>query len=329
MSIFSGIDISAKTLDMVLRTDGMTGKSQVFKQDIKDYSRLTKILKKKKVKLVVMEATGIYHLDLATHLVQSGLPVAVINPVSGKRFAELKLTQTKTDAADAALLAEYAEVMKPQLWVPPKPEYMALKDIGRQIGRLVKDNVKAKNRLHALKSKTSPNILIEDLEDSIMLTERRVVRLKAAAMELIEADDELRSILPCMMAAKGVAEASAIAILAEFVVLPKDMKAKQVVRYSGLDVRTHQSGTSVRGPGRISKAGNAYLRTALYMPAMSAAQHDPNVKRFKEQLVDRGKKKLQANVAIMRKYLMGLWNAFCYGQAFDSNKLFNFSDENA
>ncbi|MFO6425531.1 transposase, partial [Motilimonas sp. KMU-193] len=146
---------------------------------------------------------------------------------------------------------------------------------------------------------------------------------------LIEADEALNRIYPCFIAAKGIGQTSAIAILAEFVVLPIDMKAKQVSRYSGLDVKLSLSGTSVKGASRISKAGNTYLRSALYMPAMSAAQHDSNAKQFKDNLTSRGKTKLQANVAVMRKYLTGLWAVYKEGQAFDSAKLFNFESQNA
>lgn len=321
---FAGIDISAKTFDLAIRSSGKSGKAQSFKQDPDGFSKAAKILLKKKSKLVVMEATGIYYLELAVFLVNAGLNVAVINPLSAKRFAELKLSQIKTDAADATMLAEYGEVMKPALWTPPAPDHLALKDIGRQINRLTKDKVKAKNRLHALKSKTSIPILIEDLIDSIEMYQRRIERLTQAATDIICNDEKLASIFRCFVAAKGVGPSSAIAILAEFIVLPRDMKAKQVSRYSGLDVRQTQSGTSVNGASRISKAGNAYLRSALFMPAMSAVQHDPNAKKFKEKLVGRGKSKLQANVAVMRKYLTGLWAVYKEDQPFDSSKLFNF-----
>ncbi|WP_420553827.1 IS110 family transposase [Neptuniibacter marinus] len=327
MSTFSGIDISARSFDLVIKSGNSIGKAQAFKQHPDDFERAAKILKKNKVILVVMEATGIYHLDLAVHLVSAGITVAVINPLSSKRFAELKLSQTKTDAADAALLAEYAAVMKPEPWAPPKSEYMALKDIGRQINRITKDKVKAKNRLHALQSKNSPAILIEDLEESVSFYESRIDRLSIAALNIIQKDEKLALVFECMIAAKGVGQSSAIAILAEFVVLPKNMKAKQVTRYCGLDIRTHQSGTSVRGAARISKAGNAYLRSALYMPALSASRYDDNVHEFREQLVSRGKTKMQAIVAIMRKYVTGLWTVYRQCEAFDSDKLFNFSEK--
>ena len=328
MARVAGIDISARTFDLALRINGTAGKARRFKQSPSDFQQAAKILTKQKIDLVVLEATGIYYLDIAVYLVNAGLTVAVINPVSSKRFAELKMTQVKTDAADAALLAEYAEVMKPKPWTPPKPEYLALKDIGRQINRLTKDKVKAKNRLHAVQSKTSPNVLVDDLTESIESYERRIRRLSEAALEIIQADKDLKAAYNGMLSTTGIGQTSALAILAEFAVLPRDMKAKQVARHSGLDVRLQESGTSVRGKSRISKAGNAYLRSALYMPAMSAARHDENTRRFRDKLVERGKTKLQAIVAVMRKYLTGLWIAFKQGQPFDSSKLFEFGAKN-
>mgnify|MGYP000664834383 CR=1 FL=1 len=89
------------------------------------------MLKKLKPKLIVMEATGVYYLDLASTLYNAGLPVSVINPASFKQFAELMLTQSKTDSIDAKLLAEFAQKIQPRLWVAPSNQCLALKDLGR------------------------------------------------------------------------------------------------------------------------------------------------------------------------------------------------------
>ncbi len=333
MSVFIGIDISAKTFDLVTRKQGKPQKSISYEQSFEGHQKCLQYLNKIKPSSIVMEATGVYYLDLAMLLFDANLPISVINPASFKKFAELTLTQSKTDAIDAALLAEFAERMQPRLWVAPSSEHIALKDLGRQIQRLTRDSTKAKNRLHALKSKSTTMKLliedIEDIEDSIQHYLMRIAKLTAAAVELIKNNKNLNRAFTNMQAAKGIAQASAVSILAEFVVLPKTMKAKQVSRHAGLDVKLTLSGTSVRGSSRISKAGNAYLRSALFMPAMSAAQHDENARAFKEVLVGRGKKKIQANAAIMRKYLTGLWAVYQSGEAFDSAKLFSPEHKNA
>jgi transposase len=273
---------------------------------------------------VVLEATGVYYLDLAVALFKAGWPVAVINPKSFHHFAKLKLNPSKTDGTDASLLAEYGACMKPALWQAPDEALMNLRDLGRQINRLTASRTQAKNRLHALRSKSSTlALLIEDEIEGIERLDQRIKRLAQAARELIDRQPLYKQHFDHLCQAKGVGEASALALLAELAVLPRELKSAQVSRYAGLDVRLCQSGTSVNKPGRISKAGNAYLRAALYMPALSAVCHDPNAKAFYQALQKRGKKKIQALCAVMRKYLTGLWACIKLNVPFNSNLLFS------
>ena len=122
----------------------------------------------------------------------------------------------------------------------------------------------------------------------------------------------------------GIAAVSAVQILAELMFLPKDMKAKQWVAYVGLDPVPHESGKTVKDR-RISKKGNKYLRSAFYMPALVAIRYSPNVKAFYEKLLSRGKEKLQAIVAVMRKLLVAIWGMFKNQQDFDQERLFEIA----
>lgn len=330
MSVHIGIDIAAKTFDLVSRQDGKSSKVETFQQTPHGHAKAVKRLHALKPTLVVMEATGIYYLDLAVALVEAGLPVAVINPRSFRHFAELKLRGSKTDGLDAALLAEYGERMAPRRWVPPTQTQLALRDLGRQINRLTAARTQAKNRLHALQAKNMTlALLIDDEQDAIAALERRIQRLTQAAQALIAECETLAAHHANMTAATGIGDVTAIALLAELCVLPRELKAPQVSRYAGLDVRLTQSGTSVNRPARLSKAGNAYLRAALYMPAMCAVRHDPRAKAFYDALVARGKKKIQAQCAVMRKYLTGLWACMQSQTPFDSSMLFSDEHMNA
>ena len=89
--------------------------------------------------------------------------------------------------------------------------------------------------------------------------------------------------------------------------LPSDMTARQWTAHVGLDPRRRQSGSSIDKPAAISKAGNRYLRRALYMPALVAIRHDVHVRGFYEQLLARGKAPKQAIVAVMRTLLHAMW----------------------
>ena len=327
MNIHVGIDIGAKTSAMGWRQNGKTAGQWEIQQTAKGRKAAVNKMLALKPLSVVMEATGIYYLDLALELHAAGLPVSVINPKSFHNFAKLMLQTSKTDPIDAQLLAEYGERMTPRLWVPPTADQLTLRAIGRHINRLIGHRTRAKNELHALQATgTSFKLLIEDEEEAIAALDIRIDRLKKAARDAIAKCPNLTLQFHCMMAAPGVGEASAITALAELTVLPLTLKSPQVSRYAGLDVRLTQSGTSINRPGRMSKCGNAYLRAAMFMPALTAVRCDENVKAFYEALVARGKKKMQAIGAVMRKYLIGLWACMRSGEEFDTAKLFSEKD---
>lgn len=324
MSIFVGLDIGSRTSIAGVRKDGRPAGQWEIAQTPAGRKAAVKKLKSLKPKSIVMEATGIYYLDLAIDLHAADLPVSVINPKSFHNFAKLMLQNNKTDAIDAQLLSEYAERMTPRLWTPPSPAQLELRALGRHINRLVGHRVRAKNELHALQAtNTTIPMLIEDQEEAIASLDERIERLRKAGRDLIAQCPILNQQYQQLVAAPGMGAVSVLAILAELTTLPEMLKSSQVSRYAGLDVRQTQSGTSVDKPGRLGKTGNAYLRAAMYMPAMTAIRHDPYAKGFYETLLSRGKKKMQAIAAVMRKYLTGAWACMRGDEPFDTAKLFS------
>ena len=185
-----------------------------------------------------MEATGIYYLDLAMELAAAGLPVSVINPKSFHNFAKLMLKNSKTDAIDAQLLADYGERMSPRLWTPPTAIQLELRAIGRHINRLTCHRTRAKNELHALKAtQTTLTMLIEDEEEAIEAFDKRIERFRLAGRALIDNCPTLSAQFGHMIAAPGMGEISVFAALAELTTLPVTLKSAQVSRHAGLDVR--------------------------------------------------------------------------------------------
>ncbi|WLI12777.1 MULTISPECIES: IS110 family transposase [Pseudomonas] len=324
MSVHVGLDVGSRTTAMGWRDKGRAAGSWDIAQTPKGRKAAVKKLIALKPLSVVMEATGIYYLDLALELSTAGLPVSVINPKSSRNFARLMLQHSKTDAIDAQLLAEYGERMTPRLWTPPSPAQLELRAIGRHINRLTCHCTRAKNELHALQAtETTSAMLIEDEEEAIAMFGRRIERFRRAGRDIIASCPILQEQFDHMVAAPGMGEVSTFAVLAELTTLPVTLKSPQISRYAGLDVRLTQSGTSIDKPGRLSKGGNAYLRSAMFMPAMSAIRCDPYVKAFYDVLVGRGKRKMQAICAVMRKYLTGLWACIRAGEDFDTAKLFS------
>ena len=180
-----------------------------------------------------------------------------------------------------------------------------------------------KNRLHADDAvEDTSSAIRQSIERHIAAIEEEMEILSSAATDLIQSEPQLAQRFTHLTSVKGIAKASAITILAELSVLPQDMTVRQWVAHAGIDPRCSESGTSVRGQVRISKVGNRHLRRALFLPAMVASQHEPQVKAYYQQLLERGKKPLQALVAVMRKLLHAIYGMFKNQSDFDGEKFY-------
>ena len=233
------------------------------------------------------------------------------------------LRRSKTDAADAQVLAEYARRMPFQPWQPPSVAALQLRAITRQRAALRKQHTMQQNRLRALDaSAPAPGCVRRELRRSLRQLEGSLRRLQQAARALVEQSPELRARFLWLLSLPGVAEASALHLLAELSLLPPDLDVRQWVAHSGLDPLHHRSGSSVVKPSRISRAGNRHLRQALYMPALVAVRHDPHLRAFYLQLLSRHKSKLQALLAVARKMLHAIFGMFRARANYDGARLF-------
>jgi transposase len=278
---------------------------------------------------VCLEATGIYSLEFALALHHATkVEVMVVNPRAIKDFARACMQRAKTDAVDAGGILDYLERMPFAAWQPPAPEILELQAINRRIDQLHTELTREKNRRHAAGfAGASADAIAHDIEVNIRHLERRIERMHESGLQLVRGVPALTAKLAHLVSAKGIGEASAMRILAEVLVLPDDLAAPQWVAHAGLDPRPYESGTSVHRPRRISKVGNRHLRAALYMPALVAIQHEPNVKAFYDKLVAGGKKPLQAVVAVMRKLLHAIWGMLKHDEDFDGNKFFRLTEK--
>lgn len=319
----AGIDVGASELVVVIRQNGTALKAQSFTNTTTDHARLIRKLAKFPDTIVCLEATGLYHLDLAMALHDAGLSVMVLNPKVSHNFAKVLRKNSKTDAVDAARLAQYAERMPYQAWTRPADEALSLRLYARRINALTHQKVMAKNQRHALSvTGGTPAAVARDVALAIAQLEARIKVLNREARAFIDARASLRQPLAWLMTIKGVAQASAIALLGELLLLPPGLTHKQWVKFAGLDPQHFRSGTSVDKRARISKAGNRYIRQALYMPALCAKAHDPYVKAFFAHLIAAGKTPMQAVCAVMRKLLHAMHGMLTHHRPFDNTRFY-------
>jgi transposase len=248
--------------------------------------------------------------------------VSVVNPRRARRFAESLGERSKTDPVDAGVLCEYAARMPWVAWQPPSSLALRLRAITRAIEALGVMHTQEKNREHALAtSRALPVMVIQEMRRHQRYLEHRMERLRREALRLIARDRELDRRFRLMLTVPGIGETSALQILGELVVLSNTLDARQWVAFSGIDPSQFTSGTSVQKRPRISRGGSRHLRRALYMPALVALRREPHLRAFYQRLLSRGKARLQAVVAVMRKLLHALFAMFRSNQSYDGSKL--------
>jgi transposase len=321
-AVFTGIDVSAATLAVAVQQEGREGfRQKEFANSSCGHKQLIAwLLQCGGLVRVSMEATGTYSLDVALALdAAEGIEVAVLNPKTVNRFAQT-LRRSKTDAADAAALAEYSRRMEFVPWQRPSRGGLELRTLSRHIATLTEDHTRWGNRLHAAEaSKTTPRCVLDDLKRARAAIEKRILKLRKEAVAMVSRDAELARKFEQL---KGIGETSAVQLLGELAGLDPEMTVRQWVAHSGLDPVHQVSGSSVRKQTRISRHGNRHLRRALYIPALVGARHDPHMRAFYELLQTRHKTKLQALVAVARKLLHAIFGIFKSGTDYNGAKLF-------
>jgi transposase len=280
---------------------------------------------------VVVEASGIYSVDLCHSLsAAEGIEVMLLNPRVAKDYRCAHLQRSKTDRGDAALLCDYALRMPFVRWQPPATEYTALRQIARRIQALIVEQTREQSRLRAARSSQhTAAVVINDIEVNLRHLQRRIDEMVRQAQKLIAATAELARAYDLLVSVRGIATKSAVQLLGELMLLPADMSVREWVAYAGLDVRHHQSGRSVREKPRISKVGNANLRRILYMPALVATRQEAAVNAFYHHLQARGKPKMVALVAVMRKLLHSIYGMLKHDTPFDGTKFYQPAPDTA
>lgn len=314
-----GIDVSAETLAARKRSGGVEDKRS-FANDEVGHRELLKWLGRGV--RVCLEATGVYHLQLALAMTAARVEVMVVNPRVAKDYARSLGRRSKTDEVDAAVLLDYVSRMEFVPWKAPSQAVLELRELARRLGELIQIRTDEKNRLHARGASRLSRSVVADVQAHIAQLDKRLVQIERAAVEVINGDDDLREQFQIISEARGFGRRSAVRLLAELAVLDPTMTTRQIVAHAGLDPRTYESGSSVERQVRISKVGNARIRAILYMNALSAIRHDRGARLFAAGLIARGKKPMQAIVAVMRKLLHGIWIVLQRRIAFDPAVLF-------
>jgi transposase len=299
-----GIDVSKDTLDGCLLAADGTARQKTFPNAPAGFAALLAWADRHADGAALhfaCEATGPYSHGLATHLHAAGRVVSVVNPTRIRHAGLMRGRGNKTDAADAKLIAEYALRERPPAWCPPPPEVQELQALTRRADELTELAAREKGRLA---SPALSGAAKRSVERTVRFLEREAGKVRAAADAVVAASERLVEDRALLESIPGVGRQTATTVLAELPAVDKLPTAQSAAAYCGLAPREFRSGTSVRRRTRLSKAGNARLRKALFLPTQTAVRFNPTLARFFRRLVDAGKPKMPAIGACMRKLVM-------------------------
>lgn len=148
-----------------------------------------------------------------------------------------------------------------------------------------------------------PSSIEKRLKNQVGLLETQLLEIEAEIRLMAMAEGLLYDKITKLGTIPGVSFMTIISILAETNAFVLVENAKQLVSYSGLDVQHNQSGLK-DGKTRISKKGNSFIRNALYMPALCASRHNPDMKIFYNRLIEKKPAKKIGITAVARKLLV-------------------------
>jgi len=293
-AVYAGIDVCKERLDIYLHP---AGERFSVANDAGGWRCLRRRLTLLPVAMVALEATSKYHRAVHRRLHGAGIPVALVNPLRARLFAEACGMLAKTDAIDARMLA-WMSVRLELAESPPAAEQVeALQELVRARAAAVEERTALANRLESC----AHAVLRRELQGRLRGLDRHLGRLERLISTHVAAHPDLAGHYAIVRSIPGIGPVTATELLANLDVVGR-VGGKQVAALAGLAPFARDSGDA-RGLRHIGR-GRPHLRKALYMAALAAARCNPDLKRFHQRLRQNGKPPKVAITAVMRKLLI-------------------------
>jgi transposase len=291
---FVGIDVSKDVLDLHARP---TGETDRVANDPDGVASITTRADVRAAALVVIEATGGYEHPVAAALAAAGVPVAVVNPRQVRDFAKATGRLAKTDALDAAVLAHFAEAVRPAPRPLPDADARRLAELLDRRRQLLGMRAMESNRL----AQATDRNVRRDIADHVRWLDGRIDRADRDLAAAVEASPVWRANDDLLRSIKGIGPVVSRTLLAEFPELGT-LTRQQVAALAGVAPMNRDSGR--RTGRRFIAGGRAGVRTAVFQAALSARRHNPALKAFADRLAAKGKAAKVVLIAVARKLLV-------------------------
>lgn len=293
---FFGIDISKDVFDVM----DSQGNYHQFANNFKHFLKFLKLLDGDSH--CVMEATGYYHCQLACFLLENNIKVSIENPLSVKRFIQMKLSKIKTDKSDAKMICLYGQQADLKLWKGFSKNQSECLQLMRLNDTYIKQSTALKNKIDGEQSLGCPSkLVLISLKRSLKALQKEMAIVEARLVELVK--EEHQEILTALESIPGIGRKTATMLIVLTDGFNRFETSSQLCSFSGLTPLIRQSGSSVRGKARISKIGNAKLRNLLFMCSFTACKCNKACREIYERIVAKGKSKKLALIAVCNKLL--------------------------
>ena len=293
-TVYVGIDVCKDRLEVHLHPAGRH-------LDVANSRAGLRVLKRAlaggETALIVMEATAKYHRLAQRTLAQAGFAVAIVNPLQARLFAKAAGALAKTDRVDARMLAIMGAALEPQARPPVPAELEALQELVRARSATVRQLTEIRNRLGTAQT----SVLRRELRRQAKTFEGTIARLDAEIERRITADPGLARRHRILQSIPGIGPAVAAVLLADLAELGT-LSPKAAGALTGLAPIARDSGQT--SGQRYIQGGRKAVRNALYMAALAAARHNPDLATFYKRLRANGKKPKVAITAVMRKLVI-------------------------
>lgn len=307
MENFVGIDVAKSHVDLY---DSATNRHLRFENNRAGIKKCIKLLVSLEPELIVLENSGGYESELAIALDEASLPAAVVNPRRVRDFGRSVGQLAKTDKIDASLLARYAEAVKPPRQRVGDRRNRQMKALVARRRQLVKMRTAEINRMEHIHDKA----IARSINAVIRTIERELTKVEELLSDLLLQSPELQQKMQIAVSICGIGVTTATMLLTEVPELG-ELSRRQIASLIGVAPINRDSG-KFRGK-RMTGGGRYHVRSRLYMPTVVACNHNPVIKKFYQRLLNKGKTKMTALVAAMRKLLVILNTIIAKGQLFD------------
>jgi transposase len=295
-AIYVGIDVSKDRLDVHVSPSGETF---AVARDGKGLEVLVERLQTLSPKLIAVEATGGFETIVAAAVAGAGLPLVVVNPAQVRHFAKAVGKRAKTDPIDAAVIAHFAEAVKPQLRALPDEAQRQLAELVARRRQIIEMMVAERQR-----EKRSANARVrKSILRHIKVLEKEVPEIDEDIGTLVRGSPVWREKEDLMVSFPGIGNTLARTILSDVPELG-NLTRREIASLVGVAPFTRQSGRW-RGQSMIG-GGRGPARAAAFMAALVASRHNPDLKIFYARLLAAGKPKMVALIAVARKILITL-----------------------